>query len=342
MKISQIYVYPIKSLRPTVLSSAEATYQGFRYDRRFLLVKLSPKVENMLIAKFPEMCLFFTSIVYPTKENPTDGKIIVTYLPPSSKEQKLEMPLEPETEGLEITEISMHSSSTHAYRMDQRYNKWFSQCFGYEVMLLYLGEKRRKVLGNMSPAATWEDQQKQSWMSNFTRMLPFTGTAPGVDEGISFADVAPYLVITEKSWQSAKARLPEDEELDITKFRPNIVVQGAEEAFEEDYWAEIAVGDTLKIVVTQNCVRCQSINIDLATGMRAAGEAGSLLKKLQKDRRVDAGSPFSPVFGRYGFLDKAPAGSIMRVGDEVKLLRRNRERTVFGKSFWQSLGALAS
>lgn len=38
MKISQIYVYPIKSLRGTALESAEATYWGFQYDRCYMLV----------------------------------------------------------------------------------------------------------------------------------------------------------------------------------------------------------------------------------------------------------------------------------------------------------------
>lgn len=273
--------------------------------------------------------MFCTSIVYPTKDNPTGGNIIVTYMAPGSTEKKIwEVPLEPETEGLDTMEITMHSSPTKGYNMGQHYNQWFSECFGYEVVLLYLGENSREVLGNMAPAATWKKHQQQSWMSNFTSRLPLFGDVPGVDEGISFADVAPYLVVTEKSWENANARLPEDEELDITKFRPNIVVQGAEEDFEEDFWAELAVGDTLKIVLTQNCARCPSINVDFATGKLRQ----PVLKLLQRDRRVDTGSRYSPIFGKYAFLDKAAAGSRMRVGDEVKVVRRSKERSVLGAS----------
>lgn len=57
-----------------------------------------------------------------------------------------------------------------------------------------------------------------------------------------------------------------------------------------------------------------------------------MLKLLQRDRRIDPGMKYSPVFGRYSFLDKASEGVLIAVGDEVKVTRRNTERTKFGKS----------
>ncbi|KAK5275048.1 hypothetical protein LTR40_013745, partial [Exophiala xenobiotica] len=84
-----------------------------------------------------------------------------------------------------------------------------------------------------------------------------------------------------------------------------------------------------------NCARCNSLNVDYATGKVAEGESGKILKKLQSDRRVDLGAKWSPVFGRYGFLARVPEGksaAVIKVGDEVKILKRNRERTRFGKS----------
>jgi uncharacterized protein YcbX len=289
----------------------------------------------MHLSDFPEMCLFLTQIVYPTQGDSATGKIIVTHTDPESKTQKsLDVPLEPKVVGLDVMEIRMHGSPTQAHKMGLYYNQWFSDCFGYEVILLYLGDNRREALGNMVPAVTWKQQhQKQTWISTITSRFPSFVDSPGVDEGITFADVAPYLVITEKSWKNAQARLPASETLDIAKFRPNIVVEGAEEEFEEDFWAELLIEETLKIVLTQNCARCKSINVDFATGKPATSEAGSMLKKLQKDRRVDPGSKWSPIFGRYGFLDKAAVGSRMRVGDEVKVLKRNSERSVFGECY---------
>lgn len=51
-----------------------------------------------------------------------------------------------------------------------------------------------------------------------------------------------------------------------------------------------------------------------------------------KDRRVDKGSKYSPIFGRYGFLEPGISGAGQRiaVGDAVETYRRNEERTKFG------------
>lgn len=71
--------------------------------------------------------------------------------------------------------------------------------------------------------------------------------------------------------------------------------------------------------------------MDYGTGKIGTGESGSILKKLMKDRRVDRGAKFSPVFGRYSFLDRIAAGERICVGDEVQVVKRDKERTVVGE-----------
>ena len=357
MQISHLYIYPIKSLRGQSIPAAEATYQGFKYDRRFMLLRASDH-KNMHVANFPEMCLFTTSLTPPSTSassaSPSGGSITVTYTPPTGPDAKegmgaepsvLEVPLLPEWKGLAMVDVSMHSSPTKGYDMGGRYNEWFSKCFGYGVVLAYIGGSRREILGNVSPgaaAAAAQQQQQQNggwggWLGSMKAMMGLdqdgSGAGAGVEEGIAFSDCAPYLFVSEKSWMNADARLPEGETMDITKFRPNVVVSGDElEAFEEDYWAELAVGGEeggVRVVLTQNCARCSSLNVDYRTGKVGKGGAGSILKKLQSDRRVDLGAKYSPIFGRYGFLDKMPTGTKLSVGDEVRVLRRNGERTRF-------------
>jgi len=58
----------------------------------------------------------------------------------------------------------------------------------------------------------------------------------------------------------------------------------------------------------------------------ADGESGSLLKKMMRDRRIDVGNKWSPIFGRYGFPTH---GGEIKVGDEVVVSRRNKEHTVW-------------
>jgi len=369
---SQIYTYPIKSIRGTTATTLLAGYRGFAHDRSFMLVRASDK-QNMQISRFPEMCLFTTEIV--------DSKILIRYTKDhvfDHPEQKLkdagstlEIELEPSTSALDSLELTMYSSPTTSYDMGSSPNTWFSERFGYSVKLLYIGSHRRKPLGNLPPSVAARQREglqgstlttnepnnsAKSWLgsitSTATSMLSSVTTGnrtyPGVDEGISFADCAPYLIISSKSWEQAQSRLdPPSEALDITKFRPNIIVEGAESAYEEDYWGELEIlpsasnspqQQPLKMVLTQNCVRCASLNVDYDTGKFGTGEAGKMLKKLQGDRRVDPGAKWSPVFGRYGFLDRVegadetvPVSVSVSVGDEVRIVRRNESRTKFGE-----------
>jgi glycine hydroxymethyltransferase len=346
-------------------------------------------LKNMHIPHFPEMGLFQTAVEFPTTKHDT-GKVIVTYNPPTPQDisdpkprepKYLEIPLRPMlVKGKKKLQVMMHKSPTTGYDMGAEYNDWFSECFGFPVILAYLGNNSRKVLGTMAP----EKRNKTPWWTIWyeavahvwRRIVPllliwlfilirainipigmmadddltpqvalpaaaliFTSWVWGThcllvrihQTRISFADCAPFLVISQASIDDVSARLPEGEEMDHTKFRPNIVVSGADSAFEEDFWTELVVGPTkARLLLTGNCVRCQSLNVDYETGSMAEGETGMVLKKLMKDRRVDRGAKFSPVFGRYSFLHWTGHGDIIRVGDEVGVVARSNERTVTG------------
>lgn len=367
------------------------TRRGFPYDRHFILLKIhknengTESLQRMQLSRFPEMCLFLTNIVFPTEDEA--GKIIVTYQPPGIEDnydpcvKTLEVPLQPSVENLKKVNINLHSSPTEGYDMGSHYNDWFSSCFGYSVVLIYLGGNSRRVLGSFAPSLSLAHRERSQsllasmrlliillsmtfifvWVGNCglfhdtTKMLlsslgglvvlsasflvwqfkliPFIpwGTAQDEEERITFSDSAAYLVVSETSLHNVSARLAGDEEMDITKFRPNVVVQGADAAFEEDFWAELAIGKSrIRLLLTANCLRCQSINVDFATGKFGTGDSGSVLKKLMKDRRVDKGAKYTPVFGRYSFISRDSDNEPIRVGDEVALSRTAPERTVFG------------
>lgn len=365
---TQLYVYPIKSLQPTPIAKGVLTTQGFQYDRHFMLLKVIPAedgsstLKNMHVPHFPEMSLFRTHIEYPTAT--TSGKVIVTYNPPKpSKSKRIEIPLTPSTKTLAPLDIVMHQSPTTGYNMGAEYNNWFSSCFGYPVVLAYLGSHSRKVLGTLAPGS--KKPGIRGLLTRFDKwgfIIPVVLVAVGINvlkdyslrteilgsllltsailgiyysirpsDRITFADCAPYLIISETSVNNVSARL-NGQEMDRTKFRPNIVISGAGEAFEEDFWCTLDIG-RVRLLLTGNCVRCQSLNVDYATGKMGTGEAGSVLKKLMKDRRVDRGARFSPVFGRYSFLGRGD-GACLRVGDEVFVKERSDTRDVIGEWFF--------
>jgi glycine hydroxymethyltransferase len=360
-----------------------------------MLLKVEPSedgktvLKNMHVPEYPEMSLFETAIEPPQTGSDT-GKLTVTYTPPEEAKHEsrtLEIPLRmtsQEVNSMKTLTVTMHQSPTTGYDMGPEYNEWFSACFGYPVVLAYLGSNSRGILGTLAPrkrnkesileiwwrevcdprgkegiligllavyvigSMLWKgyDIVRQGMTPDTWSMKTYLNTFAAVvtlsalhwmtlrrhEDRIGFADCAPFLVISETSVDNVSARLPEGEEMDQTKFRPNIVVSGAENAFEEDFWTELAVGRKgAKLLLTGNCVRCQSLNVDYGTGKMGTGESGSVLKKLMKDRRVDQGARFSPVFGRYSFLDRGASGERIRVGDEVVIAKRGKEHTVTGE-----------
>jgi uncharacterized protein YcbX len=266
--------------------------------------------------------------------------------------------------------VTMHFNSCPAYDMGSIYNEWFSTRLGYPVKLLYIGDYRRKVLGNMGEGVKVKDS---SWLNNSAAAVPMVASVGyGLFQAsslcttksfltasmfivssvillayfryfksrskltITFADLAAYLIITTTSFDNVNERLPENDEMDITKFRPNIVVAGAKKPFEEDFWAELQIGENIEMKLTQNCARCSSLNVDYATGKPGKTDSGQVLKILSKDRRVDPGMKWSPIFGKYGFISSRLIDTYslnIRVGDDVIIKKRNSERTVTGKPF---------
>lgn len=261
------------------------------------------------------------------------------------------------------------------------------------MVLVYLGPHLRPVLGNLAPGSksvkrmdrnnnaksdTWS-----SWVSRVTKSVPASlgsiwsqRSQTGSEEGITFADMAPYLIVTEESLHDVSARLAEGVEMDVTKFRPNIVLSGSAGPWDEDFWGGLKIiakddhdGEVcddddddndededanvqrndriMELALTSNCARCQSINVDYETGKYGTGETGSVLKQLMRDRRVEKGMKYNPVFGRYAFLvpsttyDQPPERAARRrkisVGDKVFVSKRNESRTVIGKTRLLSL-----
>lgn len=287
-----------------------------------MLLHLTPEgLKNMAVSRYPDMTQFLTHI-----HAGMDGRGIVNVAfrayGNEEKASSIHIPLRPLTEELELLEINMHGSPTQAFKMPENYNAWFSKCFGYDVVLAYLGENRRKVL--------WKDLVRTESASLLTR-IPLFRPAMSETPQITFADCAPYLVVSSTSLDNVSSRLGPDEPMDVTKFRPNIVISGADDAWEEDYWYKIRIG-AIELVMKHNCVRCASLNIDYETGKPGTGEAGQVLKKLQKDRRVDKGMKWSPVFGRYAFWGARKDEQVFSVGDQVVVTAVNKDRTVFSKT----------
>ncbi|EPE34935.1 MOSC N-terminal [Glarea lozoyensis ATCC 20868] len=337
LKVKQLWIYPIKSLRGCSVQQAMLTNEGFYHDRRFMLLKksddTSETLENMHIAKFASMSLFHPSI--------SGEKLLVSYRSPGTEEptgEVLELDLHPNTKGLETVDVNMHRSPTTGYNMGSKANEWFSSRFGFDVVLAFWGDNPRLALGNIPGKPYGYSPKPKSSLSQAISQIPLVGSLMQDEENdkIAFNDCAPYLVINQSSVDEVSSRLSEDTSMDLTKFRSNIVLSSPSlREWEEDYWASIEF-PTLdaRIILTGNCGRCASLNVDYNMGQPGKGKEGEILKLMQKDRRVDEGMKYSPIFGRYGFVSKGGEGKVVKVGDVCRIGERNESGTTF---YWPGL-----
>ncbi|KAK4443426.1 hypothetical protein QBC34DRAFT_499022 [Podospora aff. communis PSN243] len=404
MKITTIYVYPIKALRGISLQSAMIGPQGIMFDRSFMLFQIQEdgNLRKMQHSSFPQVALFSqTFLPAGSGERPNECTAVqVRYHPPPTKSQDdttvseednetLDVPLHPDISKLSPVDVDLHKSPTTAYRMGEPYDAWFTSRFGFPVALVFIGDGRRPVLGKSlhppQPTPNPTPEQKSSWLSTISSYLPGqSSNDPKETPWITFTDVAPLLITSTSSLHNVSSRLPPSTPMPMYKFRPNLVVDGQDEpAFAEDFWTELLVtpaprphlppedrtsfssSDSAelndgekeeeakkreerkemmrwRLLLTGNCGRCTSLNVDYDTGKQAEGELGTVLKKLMVDRRVDRGAKWSPIFGRYAFLGDVGGywdeigGVVVQVGDEVEVLERSGERSVWD---WPGLGS---
>ena len=289
---------------------------------------------NMTIGHFSDMSQFIQEF---ENYGTNDATIKVTYRAygDADKAKTIQIPLMPDTEKLESFHVNMHSSPTDAINMGEKYSRWFSECFGYEVVLVYIGDGKRPVI--------FEDMQPLTpdpLTAFFKKNIPFLGhqveKLMGIRQTeqwrIKFQDCAPFLITSKTSLDDVSSRL-DGEKMDMIKFRPNIVIEGANEPWQEDYWGKIKINQKTEMIMAHNCVRCKSINIDYNTGKPGVGPSGEVLKRLQKDRRIDIGAKWSPVFGRYTFwAPDAPKSQTIKVGDRVNVTKVNEGLTIWSKS----------
>ena len=106
---------------------------------------------------------------------------------------------------------------------------------------------------------------------------------------VSFADGYPILIANGASLRALNKHieLAGGDPVTMNRFRPNIVVDGDEEAWAEDTWKQIKIGDVVLDLV-KPCTRCVTTTIDQVSGLKMGAEPLKTLKKrrLSKDPEI--------------------------------------------------------
>lgn len=156
--------------------------------------------------------------------------------------------------------------------------------------------------GDEFNVTVWKDQvpafevsgEVSAWLSEFTgqkvRLVRLSENAKRAfrpdfpERSIRFVDQQPLLVVSTASLKGLEAKAGVT--LAVTRFRPNIVVEGASE-HEEDTWPGFQAG-SLKFRALKPCTRCKITTVHPLTG--AMGEEP--LKTLMTYRRGEKGVMF--------------------------------------------------
>ena len=167
LKLSEIYIYPIKSLGGIRLDATNITTRGLENDRRFMLVDENGRFLSQ--REYTQLAIFKTEIEgeYLKITHKKDGQTIKVNLSPSSQS----IPIQ----------VTIWDDETTAIEVSQEASNWFTQALGISTRLVYMHEEsQRKVESNYA----------------------LTG-----DEITSFSDGYPILIIGQSSLDDLNNRL---------------------------------------------------------------------------------------------------------------------------------------
>ncbi|MDO8367144.1 MAG: MOSC domain-containing protein [Saprospiraceae bacterium] len=166
--LSEIWIYPIKSLGGIALQVAVAEARGLRYDRRWMLVDDTGRFVTQ--REIPTMALLGTAIKPP----------YLSVFWKSKPQEKVQIPLEIETPEFPKLRVQIWGEQCSARVLSDGINQWFSHHLGQNLRLVYMPDTtRRRADGRYAP--------------------------PG--HHVSFADGFPYLIIGQASLDELNSRL---------------------------------------------------------------------------------------------------------------------------------------
>lgn len=268
MFLSEINIYPIKSLGGISLKSSVIENRGLQFDRRWMLV--DEKNKFLTQREFPKMA--------------TIGVEILEYnLRVATESESLEISFEPNSE--ETASVKIWSSRARAKVYEKEINEWFSDVLQTNCKLVLMPEETRRKVNYFY--------------------------AVHKDDTVSFADGYPALLIGENSLADLNARL--DAPVPMNRFRPNLVVSGAD-AFAEDGWKQIKIGSVIFHVV-KPCARCVITTIDQTKGEKQGTEP---LKTLASYRIPKRSIKKKILFGQNLIAENV--GGKLNVGDKVEVI----------------------
>lgn len=130
LKLSEIWIYPVKSLGGIRLSSSKVLDKGLQYDRRFMLVDEGGMFMTQRI--FPKMALLKTSI--------SSEKLTVT-----NENHSVTIAIIP-AKGSDDRPVQIWNDLVMAHEVDPEYSAWFSERLDMKCKLVFFPEENPRAV----------------------------------------------------------------------------------------------------------------------------------------------------------------------------------------------------
>lgn len=255
--IRALFVYPVKSCGGIALDQAQLVAEGLKWDRYWMAVDETGQFVSQ--RKYAAMALIVPVFV--------EGGV---RLSKKGMASSLLLPFEAPATARRVS-ATVWRDTLEALDEGDEAAQWFSEAVGVPLRLV-----------RFAPDVTRLANKK--WTN-------------GEDAPTHFRDGYPLLVTSEASLADLNARLAAKgaTPVPMTRFRPNIVVDG-ESAFEEDFIDTLSIDGTGVVLrFAKPCDRCPITTIDQQTGEHDAqwpAEPLDTLATFRSDPRVDGGLTF--------------------------------------------------
>lgn len=277
MKVSELFLYPIKSFQGIPISKMAFDSKGPVGDRRYMVI--GPDGQFLTQREFPQMALLRTRI------NEDDQRSVSIALPTGEEWYQLQ-----DNEENELAQSSVWKFSGLMIKQNKSVNDFVSDFLKQKVSLVRMPNNLfRQVNPNFVP----EDRSFD----------------------LSLADGYPLLLVNENSLKELNIQNPTNPtnpSIKMSRFRPNIVISGKIDPFQEESFQNITIGN-IPFKVTKRCPRCVIINTNQETGERDL----NLLKILASQKNQEIGVEKGVNFGIYLVPLEHLEPRVIQVGDKI-------------------------
>jgi len=256
-RVSQIFLYPVKSLRGFAVRKAVIDPLGFAGDRRFLVV--DPAGSFLTQRSVPLMATVETALG-------PDWLMLRTETMGSVRVPLATLPKEAPV----IRRVTVwQSTGLEAEDCGETIAAWLTDVLQTPARLVRAGPAFRRTV---------PERKLPALLRRFPEAAPEAESA----RTVAFPDAYPFMVLGEASLDELNGRLQAqgDPTLPIERFRPSFVVTGSE-PFAEDSWKRFRIAD-VTFFGGGPCARCIMTNTDPWTGERGI-EPLRLLSTYRRD-----------------------------------------------------------